>query len=55
LCCVKQDHPNRQTSKGLGKKKGTPEKEERYAGNKIKRSPYMEERKSVLMMRMKDQ
>jgi hypothetical protein len=24
LCCVIQDHPNRQTSKGLGKKKGTP-------------------------------
>jgi Mg-chelatase subunit ChlD len=24
LCCVIQDHPNRQTYKGLGKNKGTP-------------------------------
>jgi hypothetical protein len=41
--------------KGLGKKKGTPGKEERCPGNKTKRSPYMEERKSVLMMTMRDE
>jgi hypothetical protein len=40
---------------GLGKKKGTPGKEERYPGNKTKRLPYMEERKSVLIMRIRDQ
>jgi hypothetical protein len=39
----------------LGKKKGTPGKEERYPGNKTKRLPYIEKRKSVLMMRMRDQ
>jgi hypothetical protein len=55
LCHVKQDHPNRQTLKGLGKKKGIPGKEERYPGNKTKRSLYMEKRKLVLMMRMRDQ
>jgi hypothetical protein len=55
LCHVKHNHPNRQTWQGLGKKKGTPGKEETYPGNKTKRSPYMEKRKSVLMMRMRDQ
>jgi hypothetical protein len=35
--------------------KGTPGKEERYSGNKIKRSPYTEKKKSVLMMRIRDQ
>jgi hypothetical protein len=40
---------------GLGKKKGTPGKEERYSDNKTKRSPYTENRKSVLMIRMRDQ
>jgi hypothetical protein len=29
------------TNKGLGKKKGTLRKEERYSDNKTKRSPYM--------------
>jgi hypothetical protein len=55
LCRVKQDHPNRQTEKGLGKRKSIPGKEERYPGNKTKRLPYTEERKAVLMMRMRDQ
>jgi hypothetical protein len=55
LCRIKQDHPNRQTERGLGMKKGTPGKGERYPGNKTKRAPYTEERKSVLVMRMRDQ
>jgi hypothetical protein len=55
LCRITQDHPNRPTYKGLGKKKGTPRKEERYSYNKAKRSPYMENRKPLLMMRMRDQ
>jgi hypothetical protein len=55
LCRIIQDHPNRQTYKGLGKKKGTPGKEERYSDNKTKRLPYTEERKLVFMIRMRDQ
>jgi hypothetical protein len=55
LYLVIQDHPNRQTEQGLATKKYTPRKEERYPENKTKRSPYMEKRKSVLMMRMRDQ
>jgi hypothetical protein len=39
----------------LGNKKGTPGKEERYLDNKTKRLPYMEKRKLVLIMRMRDQ
>jgi hypothetical protein len=35
--------------------KGIPRKEERYLDNKTKRLPYTEKRKSVLMMRMRDQ
>jgi hypothetical protein len=35
--------------------KGIPGKEERYLDNKTKRSLYMEKRKLVLMMRMRDQ
>jgi hypothetical protein len=55
LCCITRDYPNRQTEKGLGKKKGTPRKEKRYPDNKTKRLLYIEDRKSVLMMRMRDQ
>jgi hypothetical protein len=55
LCHVEQDHANRQTWKWLGKQKGTPGKEERYPGNRTRRLPYTEERKSVLIMRMRDQ
>jgi hypothetical protein len=47
LCYITQDYPNRQILKGLGKKKGTPRKEERYSYNKAKRSPYIEKRKLV--------
>jgi hypothetical protein len=39
----------------LGRKKGTPGKDERYSYNKVERSPYMEKRKSVLMIRMRNQ
>jgi hypothetical protein len=42
-------------TKGLGKKKGTLGNEERYSDNKTKRLLYIEKRKSVLMMRMRDQ
>jgi hypothetical protein len=35
--------------------KGIPRKEERYLDNKTKTLPYTEKRKSVLMMRMRDQ
>jgi hypothetical protein len=55
LCCVTQEHPNRQTFKGMGKEKCTPWKEERYADNKVKRLLYIEKSKSVSMMRMWDQ
>jgi hypothetical protein len=48
LSHVKQDHPNRQTEKGLGKEKGTPWKEERYWDSKTKRLPYTKKRKLVL-------
>jgi hypothetical protein len=41
LCHITPDDPNRQTYKGLGKKKGIRRKEERYSDNKTKRSPYM--------------
>jgi hypothetical protein len=44
---VKLDHPNRQTWKGLAKKKGIPSKEERYPGNKTKRLLYTERRRLV--------
>jgi hypothetical protein len=52
---VKHDHPNRQTEKGLGKEKGIPGKEERYWDNRTKRLPYMKKRKSVLIMRRRNQ
>jgi hypothetical protein len=40
---------------GLGRKKGTLGKDERYPYNEVERSLYMEERKSVLMMRIRNQ
>jgi hypothetical protein len=55
LCHVKQHHPNRQTWKGLGRKKGTLVKDERYLYNEVERLLYTEERKSVLMMRIRNQ
>jgi hypothetical protein len=55
LCCIKQDHPNRQTEKGLGKEKATLGKEERNRDNKMKRLPYMKKRKLLCMMRRRNQ
>jgi hypothetical protein len=47
--------PTGRHRRGWERRKGTPGKEERYSDNKTKRSPYTENRKSVLIMRMRDQ
>jgi hypothetical protein len=39
----------------VSEKEGSPREEERYLYNRVKRSPYKEKRKSVLIMGMSDQ
>jgi hypothetical protein len=55
MCCFIQDHTNRQIQKGLGRLKGILGKDERYSYNEVKRSLYTEKRKSLSIMRMRDQ
>jgi hypothetical protein len=47
--------PQQADIEGAGTKKGTVGKEERYSHNKVERLPYMEGRKLVLIMRIRDQ